>query len=36
MVYPAENRDKVYIYGSELNRKYNISKWIEPTKGLWK
>ena len=34
MVYLAENRDKVYIYGSELSRKYNISKWIELPNGL--
>ena len=36
MVYPAENQDKVYIYGSELSRKFNISKWIELPNGLWK
>lgn len=34
MVYPAENRDKVYIYGSELSREFNISKWIESPNGL--
>ena len=34
MVYPAENRNKVYIYGLELSRKYNISKWIESPNGL--
>ena len=34
MVYPAENQDKVYKYGLELSKEFNISRWIEPPNGL--
>lgn len=34
IVYPADNRDKAYIYGAELSSELNIGKWIEPANGL--